>query len=988
MATTPAIPATRVRSHPRPALRLDGFVSSRWRDAIALLFVVIAAIPAIWPLTQFRFSSTHDGTYHLLRLVEFNRLFRQGEWFPGWFPDFASGYGYPLLSYYPPFSYYPAEFLHLLGFGFVDATKAALGLAIVLSGIGAYLLGRDVFDSRLAGALTAVAFMVAPYHLIDTYVRAILSESWAFPFLPLSLWSLRRSALGSRAHVGLAALWLACLTTAHNVIALFFMPVALTFALGVVVFDASNRRSALLSAGAAFALGLLVSSAYWLPALAENGFVSTTNFNTAEYRPERNLNGWDELIATEALHEYAQSPFRFGLVQVSVAVLGLAALPWAGKRRWILLFAAGVTVLFGLLLTEAMAWVWSRVPLIAYVQFPTRLLSIASIGTAVLAGGLALWPAPVRFAAPVLAAGLIVAGVARIDPPPMYPRDEDLTIATLARFEHDSGIIGTTTAAEYLPVWARAGYVPPTEGFATPAGTANEAAIVARVLEAGPLSLKLAVETEQGAPLRFHTFYFPGWSALIDGEPATSRPSAVLGLLTVDVPAGAHVVEVRFGPTPLRLASIFASLVGLIIAGMLIAGVRGVLVVGSVAIIGLVAVSGTTTATSRANWSTLESASSTPIAFAGGRARAAPGGVEAELYWLSSQEAPPDRPLMVRLVDGSTVVAESNGRPIAATSSMASWHKNELVRDWRSLRLRPGFAGGPVDLEIATAPNAWRKVGSLLSPAAGLPPSAPATPRNETFGDLVTFTGVDGRVDGEAVSTHAPVTVHPGDRIELRLVWLPEAPIDDGYTVFVHLIDSAGVRIAQQDNQPGGGFSPTTGWQRGIAVDDTYRLRIPAQVRPGLARIVIGLYRLGDLERLSFDGRGTSELPVVSLRFPGSVRDRQPSLTDFGGEIALLQGERQDGGLRLRWQALGDQPRAADVFVHVLDERGRIIRQADGPPLGGNYPFDRWQAGEIVEEMRTIGEVPTNGSVIVGLYDPVTGARWPGSSGADFVRVP
>ncbi|GIW10136.1 MAG: hypothetical protein KatS3mg061_1193 [Dehalococcoidia bacterium] len=67
---------------------------------------------------------------------------------------------------------------------------------------GAYLLGRDLFHSRLAGWLVAVAFVFAPYHLIDTYVRAILSESWVFPWLPFLLWSLRRAVPGKLAAGG------------------------------------------------------------------------------------------------------------------------------------------------------------------------------------------------------------------------------------------------------------------------------------------------------------------------------------------------------------------------------------------------------------------------------------------------------------------------------------------------------------------------------------------------------------------------------------------------------------------------------------------------------------------------------------------------------------------------------------------------------------------------------------------------------------------
>ncbi|GIW08324.1 MAG: hypothetical protein KatS3mg060_3129 [Dehalococcoidia bacterium] len=956
-------------------------------SALTVLAVVVAALPAVWPLTRFRFLSSHDGTYHLLRLVALDRLARQGELFPGWFPDFASGYGYPLLSYYPPLSYYPALMLHLLGLGYVDAIKAALALPLVLSGIGAYLLGRDLFRSRLAGWLTAVAFIYAPYHLIDTYVRAILSESWAFPFLPLILWSLRRAALGSRVHLGLAALWWAGLILAHNVIALFFTPLALAFGV-LIALGTAHRSQALGRVGAAFALALVVGSAYWLPALAENRFVSTGNFNTAAYRPEEHLNAPDELVATELLHEYAQSPFRFGLAQTALALLGLMAWPWSKGRRLGLVSGLVLALLFGALLTGLLAWVWSTVPLIAYVQFPTRLLSLAALGTALLTAGIALVPSPFRWAGLLGAPLLIAAGVATIDPPPLWPRDADLTVATLARFEHDSGIIGTTTAAEYLPVWARPGFVPPTEGFAPPTGTRDDPPIRVTVLAAGPLSLRLQTVADRAAPLRLHTFYFPGWTATIDGRPVEARPSTPLGLLTVDVPPGSHTVEIAYGPTPLRLASLAASIAGLAGVALLVMGRRGLLVLGGALALLLVATRLTQAANTTA-WTPFPAIADAPVALAGGRIRAIGSFVEAELYWLSGDEAPFDRRFGLRIVDtAGRTVAEKWSRPIFATSTTEAWHRNELVRDLRLLRLPDGQSGGRYSVEVGLRPGVWQPIGDVTLTAAPAAPR-PAIERHARFGDVFRLEGVTLTVGGRPAAPDGVIDAlgAAGERIELTLVWQPLADVDVGYTVFVHLIDPLGRRVAQQDNQPGGGFAPTTGWQRGVTVIDPYQLRLPPDAIPGIYRIEVGWYLLADLERLPLDGGPSSAFSVARLRVPGPIQPVQEAVAVFGGRVALLEAKRAGEHLDLVWQVRETGGPTLHAFVHVLDASGQIIRQADGAPLGGGYPFELWSVGETVRERRYIGAVPVNGSLAIGLYAPDTGTRLPAAPGNDAVML-
>ena len=86
---------------------------------------------------------------------------------------------------------------------------------------------------------------------------------------------------------------------------------------------------------------------------------------------------------------------------------------------------------------------------------------------------------------------------------------------------------------------------------------------------AGGASDELWVRSAEGTPLRFYTYYFPGWRVTIDGQRLPDealRPETVYGLLTVDVPPGEHHVLLRWGDTPLRLASKVLTLACLLLA--------------------------------------------------------------------------------------------------------------------------------------------------------------------------------------------------------------------------------------------------------------------------------------------------------------------------------------------------------------------------------------------------------------------------------------
>ena len=60
-------------------------------------------------------------------------------------------------------------------------------------------------------------------------------------------------------------------------------------------------------------------------------------------------------------------------------------------------------------------------------------------------------------------------------------------------------------------------------------------------------------------------FYFPGWAVTVDGLPAQTRPSPT-GAILVDIGAGRHAIEARFGDTPPRTLGAFISGVMLILA--------------------------------------------------------------------------------------------------------------------------------------------------------------------------------------------------------------------------------------------------------------------------------------------------------------------------------------------------------------------------------------------------------------------------------------
>lgn len=87
-----------------------------------------------------------------------------------------------------------------------------------------------------------------------------------------------------------------------------------------------------------------------------------------------------------------------------------------------------------------------------------------------------------------------------------------------------------------------------------------------------------------------------------------------------------------------------------------------------------------------------------------------------------------------------------------------------------------------------------------------------------------------------------PGQAQAGGALPLALFWRATRPLPLDYTVYVHLVDEAGNKVAQRDVPPLEGRRPTSGWAPGDLVRDDQDLFIPETVAPGVYRLLVGMY--------------------------------------------------------------------------------------------------------------------------------------------------
>lgn len=535
--------------------------------ALALL----AALAVAWaPLASPHTLSGAGVLQDRVRAEAIHAAVEGGDLLPAWLPDLYLRHGAPLPLFYAPLGYFLVEMLRQATGEVELAWKLAWLVLWVAAASGGAAFARNAFGA--AAALPgAAAYVLAPYFLVDAYVRAGIAELAGLALLP---WAFAGLVGRGRRWQIVGVLAVAALPLTHNLTALIALPALLLLAL---LGPPEQRRQGL----AQIVAGLALSLFFWLPALVEKDHLwaeesLTTGFFEFErhlLRAERLLPGREAVAFTVGPHE--RRPMRFG----ELLWLGLLASPWlarrlepAQRRRALLLAAGALGSLF--FTTNWSGALWRSLPLLRFVQFPFRFFLLATALAAPLVG-LAVARAPARLRP--WGAALIAALALLLARPLLEPRYLFVERATgELRPVAADGLADAAAGRELLAVaefvtlerlrvspWTGSAghdFLPrAVERLPTaPAPAAAESlapgveVVAARWTYPG---VEAEVRVASAGELALSQFHFPGWRVEVDGDPRPVAAEPARGRLLVRLEPGDRRVVARFGTTPLRRAA-------------------------------------------------------------------------------------------------------------------------------------------------------------------------------------------------------------------------------------------------------------------------------------------------------------------------------------------------------------------------------------------------------------------------------------------------
>ena len=1028
---------------------------SNWRKVPStfwqLLLVTFLGLPLVMPLMRLTaVPCTHDGHLHVHRVAAMRHAWESGLFFTRWLPDLAFGYGYPFFVYREPAPLYAVLFPHLLGVPLPAASNLFYAFCILASGWFMFLWVKDVSGTK-SGIVSAVAYMAAPYILIDALVRGNAPESLALPLFPFLLWMGRRWIIqGSVKTFLLSVFALAFLSLSHNISTLIFTPLFFVYLLLVGWLQKFSWRTLLVRLVLLFGLGLGMTIFYTGGAVLEMGEVTlsqsiTTRNNDFHF----NFASLTEILAPISAEDpdllNPPLPIRLGWVPTSLAIIGVSTLFWKKikrEQRWHVVIMAGAAALFLFMALPISLPIWEKTPLIDFIQFPWRFIGRAALPVAFLAGAPFAQTTALEAAAGTgkrrlyaQLALVVVVGLLMLEAlPNLYPRycreNSYPTIQDVHAYEHATGLVGIDPEGSYFPRTVQkrpknsaleadyqVGEVPQRFDMTLlPDGATAEAVY-------GPLSAELQINTPTAFTARYLSFFFPGWVVTLDGHRLPVTPGDPDGLINFVVPSGEHRITIRWQSTFLRTALSLISVMALM--GV---GVTAVLLIrrsrsspidtmrnsDHVAIywpllllgVGVLLFKFLLVDTGLTPW---RRANTPPVTNPGALMA---GELQFEGYTLPEMTVESGETFDIDLAwsllaptgaeyQSNVWLADADGllwsdkdtqrpRIYEDAPPTREWGVGQWAWDSREVRVIPGTPPGQYDIVLT------------LFDLESLQPLTMHDDRGAVIGPTAVIGQIKVEIPNEAAAVRPQFTsgdIVPGTGLLLAGYNMDRETMAPGDEMLLTLfweraLESVDDRFVLQLVDDGGKVSQS--WELPVTNPDFS----PSQWKTG--QIVRGQHLLrlaAALDSGTYTLRLQEAVPLgqIVVAAPERIFEEPDAATAanilFADTIRLVGYTiaRDPLQVELIWSALGQIDSTYHVFVHLVDENGAIVAQSDGQPAGWTRPTAGWAPGEYILDSHTLiipqGESLDGLSVRVGLYDPDTGSRLPVGD-AEFATLP
>lgn len=536
----------------------------RVKNNLPIFLIIFLSLLIIWPLFLPGYFSHHDDL-QVMRVFEMRKCLADFQIPCRWVPDLGYGNGFPLFNFYGVLPYYIGALLSFLT-GYIFAAKILFLIPAVFGGISMYFLGKILFG-KTAGLVAGILYLFAPYRALDLYVRGAIAESFALAIVPFVFYFIvKLSQKESRNDfLGLSFSFTAYLLS-HNIMTLLFSPIIIIWA---IYFLVANKFKHLYPLIFSFILGFGLSAFFIIPAYFEQGLVQTNTLTRMDLDFRVHFVTLNQLFLSRfwgygasVLGSNDQLSFQIGwpywwLVILAGILLLLNLIRKKTKDAIIISFLI-IVFMFSIFMTHnKSAFIWEKIGILRFTQFPWRFLSLTIFSASLLSGSIILFFKNEKWQK-ILAAVIIILAVFLnwnyFKPEKFYPNLTDQEKLSNGNWETQQ----RASILDYLPKTA---LEPREKAPDKPIIILGNAEVNNFINKSN--SWKFEINALDKTKIEMPVFDFPNWEVFIDNKKVEHNHNNFLGRISFDLLPGTYNIEGRLENTHIRTIANIISLISL-----------------------------------------------------------------------------------------------------------------------------------------------------------------------------------------------------------------------------------------------------------------------------------------------------------------------------------------------------------------------------------------------------------------------------------------
>ena len=501
-------------------------------------------------MTHEGIPNTHDGTNQVIRFASYINAFYDGHFPPRWAGELNYSYGIPVLNFFYPLPGYIAAVLSVTNLSLEAIFKIISAFAFVLSPVGVYLT-ISLFRSKSIAFLSGLLYSLAPYQLLNLYVRGDIGETISLSILPFVLFfCLKGLQIKNIRFTALGGFLSALVILAHHGIGLMAAPLILT----ILIYFLIIKPTLLRYVGVFVLLWFGISGFFWIPALLEQKYTLASFFIGRMYQehflsfPKVIISEWR--FGPDVNLPGGQSP-QIGLL--SFVLFCISLLMTYRKKITMIPFIFLMFSLLSLFLTLPISSnIWSHIEILQKYQFPWRFLALTTLTISVCVGFFFPFKNKVIIGCISL---LLIANTI------LYTKTNGYSHQDNSWYKNFPST--TFFHGEALTVWS--------EGEASsypahPIEVIGGSAVISGIYKKTQ-KLEAIIDAKTPSNIKVNTLFYPGWKVYIDETPVAIQfqDSNNRGLITFSIPEGRHKLRVVFTETKLRLFSDIITIASLLL---------------------------------------------------------------------------------------------------------------------------------------------------------------------------------------------------------------------------------------------------------------------------------------------------------------------------------------------------------------------------------------------------------------------------------------